>query len=129
MQNKRIILIGGVGLVKGSLRGIGKFMLEVCNDFEPVLQEYKFTESAPFHTISIIIRVGERSDFDPEYGSVNRRSDEIPVSVQIDMKELHEIAMDKGKMRQLVADIAINILYDIAKKYSLPIEALSKLRK
>lgn len=37
MKNQRILLIGGVALVKGRIPGAGALMVELRNEWEPIL--------------------------------------------------------------------------------------------
>jgi hypothetical protein len=61
MTNQRILLIGGVSLVKGRVREAGPAMREICDELEPLLQDIDFVVNAPFNTISMIIRFGKKT--------------------------------------------------------------------
>jgi hypothetical protein len=48
MVNERILLIGGVALVRGRVRDAGPVMVEICKGLEPLLRESGYVYSAPF---------------------------------------------------------------------------------
>jgi len=123
-MNARILIIGGVGLVKGRVRLAGPVMREICDELEPALQRVKFTDHGPFHTISMIVRFGEKTRLAPEFEPLNRKYSELPVSVELPMDELRVLRRPQLKDRLLEA--THQVLEAAAEKYGLPYEELSE---
>jgi len=73
MTEQKILLIGGVSLVRGRIRDAGLVMKEICDVLEPILLNSGFTDNAPFRTVSLIIRFGEKTDFTPKYDTIDKR--------------------------------------------------------
>jgi hypothetical protein len=126
MNDKRRLLIGGVYSVPGNLRFAGQKMEEVCNDFEPHLVKNGFLASAPFTTISLIFRLGDVDNFDPEIGRIDRKHSELPVAISIDVRRLKKMAPSELKIE--FARLTLEVLCDIAANYDLPYQFLDVLR-
>ena len=123
MQNERILLIGGVGLVRGRVRDSGPVMVEICDELEPLLRECGYSKSAPFKTVSLILRFGTQRKLEPEYGPLDRRHSELPVSVELEMGKLRRMSREEVKRDFMIATLAI--LVDVAQRYGLPQDALA----
>lgn len=126
MSNQRILLIGGVSLIKGRVKEAGLVMKEICDDLEPLLQEIGFVSSAPFKTVSMIIRFGDKTDLTPDYEPINQRHSELPVAVEIELSSLRLASRDV--VRNAFVKATIDVLLDVAKKYGLPFEMLEMIR-
>lgn len=124
---KRTLLIGGVGLVKGNTSRAGPVMREVCDELEPALLESSFIDSAPFKTISLIVRFGERERLDAEYYAIDSRHSELPVSVELPMSVLRAESADSLKRR--ILSISLSVLEDVSRKYNLPYKEFEMLRR
>jgi hypothetical protein len=122
MCEKRILLLGGVSLVKGRVKEAGVAMREICDDLEPLLREEDFVERAPFETVSLIIRFGERESLDPVYDRIDRRHNELPVSIEMKLDSLR--LANKEAVKGIFLDAVIKVLLDVAKQYDLPKERL-----
>lgn len=126
MSDQRILLIGGVSLIKGRVREAGLAMKEICDDLEPLLKEIGFVDNAPFNTVSMIIRFGEKTDLTPDYEPINKRHSELPVAVEMELSGLRVASKDVVKSAFVKA--AIDVLLDVAKKYDLPSEPLEMIK-
>jgi hypothetical protein len=73
MRKSRILLIGGVGLVKGRISRFGSFMRILCDELEPELIADNFCDGMPFDTVSVIFRFGCKDNFVPEYGRIDEK--------------------------------------------------------
>lgn len=123
MENeRRALLIGGVGLAKGRVREASPIMVEICNELEPILREGCFTRNAPFQTVSLILRFGTRRRLIPEYRPVDKSHDELPVSVELEMQALKEMNRDQLKREFMVA--TLEALIHAGHKFKLPTEKL-----
>lgn len=126
MSDQRILLIGGVSLIKGRVREAGLAMKEICDDLEPLLKEIGFVDNAPFNTVSMIIRFGEKTDITPDYEPINKRHSELPVAVEMELSGLRVASKDVVKSAFIKA--TIDVLLDVAKKYDLPSEPLEMIK-
>ena len=126
MTEQRILLIGGVSLVKGRVKEAGLAMQEICNDLEPLLKEIGFVDNAPFKTISLIIRFGENTNLTPEYEAVNKRHSELPVAVEVELAGLR--TADKDTVKSAFTNATIDVLLDVALKYNLPASPLEAIK-
>ena len=124
MPEQRILLIGGVSLIKGRVREAGPAMQEICNELEPILKQAGFIDNAPFNTVSLIIRFGEKTDLTPDYEPINKRHSELPIAVEMELSELRLASREVVKNAFMQA--TIEVLIDIAKKYQLPEPQLPK---
>ncbi len=117
MRNgKRELLIGGVGLVKGTIKNAGKAMINVCEEFEPEFERIRFLEKAPFTSVSLIIRYGMRWGA-PEVGKINHRHSELEVAIEAPMAELR--MLDESKLTGVVKKLTLIALVAIAMEYNL----------
>jgi hypothetical protein len=126
MSDQRILLIGGVSLIKGRVREAGLAMKEICDDLNPFLKEIGFVDNAPFKTVSMIIRFGEKTDLTPDYEPINKRYSELPVAVEMELSGLRVASKDVVKSAFVKA--TIGVLLDVAKKYDLPSEPLEMIK-
>ena len=126
MSDQRILLIGGVSLIKGRVKEAGLAMKEICDDLEPLLKEIGFVDNAPFKTVSMIIRFGEKTDLTPDYEPVNKRHSELPVAVEMELSGLRVASKDVVKSAFVKA--TVDVLLDVAKKYGLPSEQLETIK-
>lgn len=125
MTDRRILLIGGVSLVKGCVKEAGLVMREICDELESLLHDIKFVEDAPFKTISMIIRFGEKNDLTPQYDPINKRHSELPVAVGLELAGLRMASKEVVKSAFVTA--TIDVLLDVSKKYNLPCEPLKSI--
>jgi hypothetical protein len=125
MAEKRILLIGGVGLVRGRIKDAGRVMVEICDALEPLLNEIGFVKRAPFRTVSLIIRFGETTDLTPQYDPIDRRHDELLVAVELEMAKLR--FESKDVVKRAFYDATLTVLDDVARKFDLPALPLESL--
>ncbi|KJG37390.1 hypothetical protein UA32_12820 [Photobacterium angustum] len=118
MADQRILLIGGVSLMKGRVKEAGPVMREICDELEPMLQDIGFLNEAPFKTISMIICFGEKDDLTPQYDPINKRHSELPVGVELELAGLRTASKDVVKAAFVTA--TIDVLLDVSEKYGLP---------
>lgn len=126
MSDQRILLLGGVSLFKGRVRDAGLAMQEICYDLEPLLNEISFVDNAPFKTVSMIIRFGDKTDLNPNYEPINKRQSELPVAVEMELASLR--VANKDDVKSAFAKATIDVLIDVAKKYNLPSEPLEMIK-
>lgn len=122
----RRLLIGGVVLGGSRVKDVGLAVLQARNELEDHLVDNAFLETAPFKTINMVFRYGEKDDWEPEIGSIDRRNSELPVAIQFDSDALNQMSASEVKACFRLA--LIEVLCDIAANYYLPYEFLDQLR-
>ena len=114
----RTLLIGGVGTVRGRTRRAGPVMREICDEFEPALKHVEFAKDGPFQTISLVVKFGENTRIQPQFGPVNRRYSELPVSIEFSMEELN--LLDREELKTRLTNATLCVLESTAKEFDLP---------
>jgi len=117
MESKRI-LIGGTGLVKGSVKGLGLCMLSVCSKLEPKLNQIGWSDNAPFYTLSLIVRYGNEDSRTVEIDRINRKYNELNVSVQTSLSQLRN-CKQSGSLHDFIMTLAMSAIDKVSKKYNL----------
>ena len=120
---RRGLLIGAVGLVKGRVRELNLVMVEICDELEPLLQKVGFLHEAPFETVSLIFRLGDRELPVTEIQPINARYQELPISRTLALDALKKL--DRSSLRAALKKVTLEALRDVSKKYSLPDEWLT----
>jgi hypothetical protein len=123
--SQKILLIGGVALMRGRVPAAGPVMVEVCNEWEPRLRELGFVENAPFKTISLIIRFGDLASEAPVLSKVDERTRELPVAFELPMPQLRDA--DRERLKELFGRAAELTLEAVARKYGLPFPSLLQI--
>jgi len=113
-----MLLIGGVGLVKGSVKELNPSLRDVSLELDEKLKTIQWSESAPFETLSLILRYGEERSEIIEIGKINKHK-EIEVAVQSSIQELRE-AQKENKLKDVVSNYAILAINEVSQKYGLP---------
>lgn len=112
--------------MKGRIRDAGSVMVEIGEQLEPLLDEIEFVKNAPFKTVSMIIRFGEKTDLTTQFDPIDKRNYELPVAVELEMAKLRFESRDVVKRAFFEATIAV--LMDVAHKFDLPAQRLEALR-
>ena len=127
MAHNRNLLIGGVALVMGKLKGDGPAMVDVCDELDPLLVSIGFFNEAPFKCVSLIIRYGLVNNTKPEYQPIIKRHGELPVAIELDMTMLKSAAKN-GSLKSIFLLAMLEVLIDVGNRYHLPIERLVEER-
>lgn len=122
MSKRRTLLIGGAANKRVNLREDGRIMVEICEELEPLLRQMDFVGTAPFETISLIIRYGCTRCETPEYGKIDRVHGELPIAVELELDMLR--CVDRNELKRQFFDITLAALVDVAKVYRLPHDEL-----
>ena len=122
-EGKREILIGAVGLVKGSVRHDGKAMVAVCDELESVFEKSKFLDDAPFKVISLILRYGTCWG-DPDLGKINKKYSELEIGIELPMSEIR--TMDEAILVNVIRESTLKSLLAVSQKYGLDGEIWEK---
>jgi hypothetical protein len=100
-------------------------MVEICDEIEPVLRTIHYCGSAPFQTVSLILRFGAKRSLDPQYGQLDRKHGELPVSVEFGMDALRLMSRQQVKREFMIA--TLRALIDIGLRYGLPHQPLADI--
>jgi Immunity protein 39 len=117
------IVLGGVGLLKGTIRECSTVIVEITKEINPYLIHDKFLANADFKLLNGIIRFGTKFDAHAEVGPIDKRNCELPFAVEVEMGPLRKASKDVVKSEFLKA--LIPALYAIALKYELPVNGLT----
>lgn len=122
MTEQRILLVGGVGVVKGRIREAGSVMAEICDEWEPHLRACDFVGNAPFKTVSLVIRFGESESEEPDFMRIDGRNRELPVSYEIPMARLRRETRER--VDEEFRRVTKLVLLATAEKYGLAVPVL-----
>lgn len=123
-ERKRELLIGGVNLVKGRVKDVGKAMLAICDQFEPEFEETRFLEDAPFDVVSLLLRFGTKWGT-PSIGKVNKRYFELEVGIEVPLDELK--VMNYESLESVVRKVTLESLLVVAEQFGLESSRWSEL--
>lgn len=126
MSTQRCLLIGAVSLIKGRVKEAGMAMVEVADKIEPLLNETGYMNNAPFKTVHLIVRFGEKTDLEPKFSAINKRELELPAAVELELAPLRMATRDV--VARVIMDATVGVLLRVAEKYNLPKDGLSELR-
>jgi predicted DNA-binding WGR domain protein len=114
----RLLLINGSFPIRGKIRDVGQIMMDVAGELEPRMRDAGFLRDAPFESINLMIRFGEKTDLTVRYERINPRYHDLPVAIQLELEPL------RFASREVVHDAllraAIKALEDVGRKYELP---------
>jgi len=116
------LVLGGVGLIKGDIRESGQAMVEIAKEINPYLVEDGFLAAAPFKLLNGIVRFGTSFEPHAEVGPIDKRNNELPFAVEVEMAPLKRAPREEVKAEFLKA--LIPALFAIAVKYELPVNGL-----
>ena len=117
-------LVGLVGLVRGRIKNAIPVMSKARDEIEPRL-DGEFFEGAPFETISLIVRVGERTNLTPKYQRTV--PGELAVAVELRMDVLR--MADDEELGLISKWAFLEALLSVAKKYNRPTAKLIRERE
>jgi hypothetical protein len=117
MINKRHLLLGGVGIVKGKIRNDGAAMVAVCDTLEPFLSGC-FSDVS-FDTISVTIRYSAETIDEVEIGRIDKTHRELPVAVQVAISDLQAIQSEPEVLQSAFQNQALKALSAVAEKFDL----------
>lgn len=127
MNDRRSLLVGGVSLVPGRLKFGGKAILMARNEIESKLVEFGYLKKAPFETVSLVIRYGDRENLNPEFNEIDSKNSELPVAVVLNMEQLKLLSMEQ--LAEKFRITIIEVLCDVAANFDLPYQFLDDMRR
>lgn len=112
------LLIGGVGLVRGSVSGLGPALAQLSQEIGGELDITDWTRPAPFWRVSLIIRYGERALPEPEIGPINQYG-ELEAAIQTSISELRAPRGDVDLLKAAIRPLVKECLSAVGEKYGL----------
>jgi hypothetical protein len=126
---KTVMVIGGVGLRRGSIRPpAGPVMVAVAEDINTHLIACDWLADAPFRLVSMILRYGDAKP-NTEINRIDKRHSELPVARELSFDECRERGRS-GTLFELFLRETVIAMSDVSKRYKLPmswIDAYSNL--
>ena len=110
-------------MIRGSVRYGGPAMVEIFDEINPYLVGDGFLADAPFGLLNGIIRYGTKFDPHAEVGAIDKRNNELPFAVEVEMARLKRASKDEVKAEFLKA--LIPALFAISLEYELPANGLT----
>ena len=95
-------------------------MSEVRDEIESILIKCSWFDSAPFKWVGLIIRYGLACDAVPSFERINKRYGDLPISIEVNVKDIYQIHNDKKLLSNYFKQITLLSLIAVAERYSLP---------
>jgi hypothetical protein len=121
------LVLGGVGLVRGSVRDAGPKMVEVSRILGPRILAAGWRPKMPFHYVHLILRFGEAKP-DTEIRRVSARYKDLPIARELSMDDCRRAARE-GRLLGLFLRETLKALEDVAKRYELDAGWIEEFRK
>ena len=116
MSSKRIV-IGGVGLVKGHVSGVGAALIAACELLEDRLETSGWFPEVPFTSINYIIRLGTQHSRPPPVGAI-RMNGELQTAIEVPMSEFRALAKSETDLQDTVLKTTGRTLLAVGSKFS-----------
>ena len=124
-HDRKLSLIGAsltrARLPRASIRALGT----VRDELEKTIIDSGFLIGAPFSWVTLAIRYGLKADDRPEYGPVNKKYGDLPLSIEIPTGDM--LSASEERLEELFRDAALRALIHAGDKYGRPTEALRSL--
>jgi hypothetical protein len=111
------LVLGGVGLVRGSVSGAGPAMVAVAEILGPRIIAAGWCPKMPFAFVHLILRFGE-AKADTEIRRISARSKDLPVARELSMDDCRRAARE-GRLLGLFLRATLKALEDVASRYEL----------
>ena len=112
------LLIGGVGIVRGSVKGLGPALQALSHEISSEIQSQNLFSAAPFRSVSLIVRYGNSSIPTPQIGRINRHH-ELEVAVQASIEELRSAHGNVTYLKSILEPYILGALSAVCDKYDL----------
>ena len=112
-------LMGMVGTVQGRLGWADDETRKLAPDIERIVSEARWLDSVDFDTIHYVMRFGADKE-SKIHCRRNRKYQELEVASQVSMQELHDVFLDREKLRVFLCSELSRVFQYLEKKYKLP---------
>ena len=112
-------LMGLVGTIQGRLGWADDETRKLVPEIEKIVREANWLESVDFDTIHYVMRFGAEAE-SKIYCRRNRKYQELEVASQVSMQDLHDVFLDREKLRVFLYSELSRVFQYLEKKYKLP---------
>ncbi|MDH4458238.1 MAG: Imm39 family immunity protein [Nevskia sp.] len=123
----RNLVVGAVSLTRVRLKNEALSVLGARNEVEAQLTANSFLASAPFRTVSLILRYTGRDDWQPESYEIDKEAKVLNIAIEFDAEKLK--AMSQPELQETFRTAIIESLCDVAANYDLPFHFLDSMRR
>lgn len=120
------LVLGGVGLVRGSVRGVNPAMVAVAKTLGPHIIAAGWRPKVPFAYVHLMLKFGE-AKAGTEIRRVSARYKDLPVARELSMKDCQQAAKE-GRLLELFLRETLKALEDVAKHYELDAKWIEEFR-
>ncbi len=118
-EHGKSFLMGLVGTVQGRLGWASDESRKIVPEIEAIIRESKWLDSVDFDTIHYVMRFGAEAE-SKVHCRRNSKYQELEVASQVSMKDLHEVFLDREKLKVFLCVELSRVLTHIEAKYRLP---------
>ena len=112
-------MMGLVGTVQGRLGWADDETRKLVSEIENIVRGANWLESVDFDTIHYVMRFGAEAE-SKIYCRRNNKYQELEVASQVSMEELHNVFLDREKLRVFLCSELYRVFQYLEKKYKLP---------
>ena len=112
-------LMGLIGTVQGRLGWADDETRKLVPEIEKIVREENWLESVDFDTIHYVMRFGADAE-SKIYCRRNKKYQELEVASQVSMQDLHDVFLDRDKLRVFLCSELARVFQYLEKKYKLP---------
>lgn len=127
MVHNRRLAFSGVAMTNARLRGNRTFVAAeiVREELEGELIVSNYFNDNIFKNISISIRYGLKYDNEPVFWKINKKNQELPMAIEIDVNDLLEA--DQQHTNAIFRKAALIALVNAGEKYGLKVDRMKEL--
>ena len=111
--------MGAAGTDQGRLGWAHQTIKQLFDEYEPIITKSNWCQGQEFNCVHYVMRFGNEPLDKIEVLKVNKYK-ELPVASQLSMEELHNVFLDKPKLREYLEKELKRVLVYLKTKYSLP---------
>jgi len=111
--------IGGVGLIRGRIRGFQPAMIAAARRANDAMHAVDWRGTVPCSNVNHVIRYGAEAKKDVEL-KLNRAREEIEVVTQISISEAQKLESDAEALRRLCETEIDRVFFELSARYGFP---------
>jgi len=104
-----------------------KILNEILPFIDQTLSESSYFGNAPFSRIGLIIRYGLKNDTLPEFQRISKKYDELPLAIEIDIRECASLSYEE--LKQHFLEVCLRALRGVGTKYNVNADALNEFEQ
>ena len=116
---KPYYVIGGVGLVRGRIRGFQPAMIAAARRANEAMHSVEWSGTVPCSNVNHIIRYGAEAKESVEL-KLNRARKEIEVVTQISLPAAQKLESNPEALRRLCEAEVNRVLFELSTRYGFP---------